>query len=216
MTITLSVTKRDVATSRDTLQVEDKIPAVVYGPKQESIALSVDRRDFMKTFKQAGESTIVELTGLDEPLEVLVHDLDFHPSKGFVQHIDFYAFERGKEMTTEVPIHFVGHAPIEKGGGMVNKVLHEITVTCRPSKLPSAIEVDVSGLAEEDQQITVADLPELDGVTYESEADEIVALAVGAREEEPETEPETVDLDAVEVEAKGKSEEDTADVEERE
>ena len=215
MTITLSVTKRDAATSRDTLQAEDKIPAVVYGPKQESIALSVDRRDFMKTFKQAGESTIIELTGLDEPLEVLVHDLDFHPSKGLVQHIDFYAFERGKEMTTEVPIHLLGQAPIEKGGGMVNKVLHEITITCRPSKLPSAIEVDISGLAEEDQQITVADLPELDGVTYESETDEVVALAVGVREEEPETEPETVDLDAVEVEAKGKAEEDTTDVEEK-
>ena len=207
MTITLAVTKRDTAIARAALQANDQIPAVVYGPKQESIALSVDRRDFMKTFKEAGESTIIELTGLDESIEVLVHDLSFHPHKGLVEHIDFYAFERGKEMTTEVPIHFVGAAPVEKGGGMVNKVLHEVTITCRPSKLPSEIEVDISSLTKAEQQLTIADLPQIEGVAYEHEADEVVAVAEGVREEEPETEPGAVDIGAIEVEAKGKANE---------
>ena len=215
MTITLTVTKRDTATTRTALQANDQIPAVVYGPKQESISLAIDRRDFMKTFKEAGESTIIELNGLEEPIEVLVHDLSFHPQKGQVEHIDFYAFERGKEMTTEVPVHFVGTAPVEKGGGMVNKVLHEVTVTCRPSKLPSEVEIDISGLAEADQQLTIADLPELEGVTYEHEADEVVAVAEGVREEEPETEPEAMDVGAIEVEAKGKTEEEGGEVEEK-
>ncbi len=210
MTITLAVTKRDTATNRAALEASGQIPAVVYGPKQESISLAIDRRDFMKTFKQAGESTIIELTGLDESVEVLVHDLSFHPHKGSIEHIDFYAFERGKEMTTEVPIHFIGTAPVEKGGGMVNKVLHEVTVTCRPSKLPSEIEIDISVLVEADQQLTIADLPEIEGVTYEHEVEEIVAVAEGVREEEPEEEPEAMDIGAIEVEAKGKDEEEVS------
>ena len=208
MKISLSVIARDTTSTRATLQAEDKIPAVVYGPKQESIALSVDRRDFMKTFKEAGESTIIELAGLEEPIEVLVHDLDFHPSKGQVQHIDFYAFERGKEMTTEVPISFVGTAPVEKGGGMVNKVLHEVTITCRPSNLPSEIEIDITVLTEADQQLTIADLPALEGVSYEHETDEVVAVAEGVRDEESDTDPEAADVGAIEVEAKGKTEEE--------
>ena len=207
MTISLPVEKREASTSRKALNTADQIPAVVYGPKQESIALAVDRRAFMKTFKQVGESAIIELTGLEEPLEALVHEVDFHPTKGGVQHIDFYVFERGKDMTTNVPVNFVGTAPIEKGGGMVNKVLYEVTITCRPSKLPSGIEVDISDLAEADQQILVSDLPVLDGVVYEHEAEEVVAVSQGAREEEPETDPEAIDMDAVAVEEKGKGEE---------
>ena len=206
MKITLQVTKRDTATSRATLQASDLIPAVVYGPKQEAVPLSVERRVFMKVFKETGESTIIELVGLDEPVEVLVHELDFHPSQGGVRHIDFYAFERGKEMTTEIPIHLTGTAPIEKGGGMVNKVLHEVTITCRPSNLPQAIELDISTLSKPDQHLTIADLPQLEGVTYEHETDEVLVVAEGVREEEPETEPEAIDVTEVEVEAKGKAE----------
>ena len=207
MTVTLQVETRASNKTRAQLLAEDAIPAVVYGPKQETISLQIKRSDFDKAFKAAGESTIVELTGTDEPIEALIHDVAFHPTKGMIQHVDFYAFERGKDMTTEVPLEFVGTAPIEKTGGMINKVLHELTVTCRPSKLPSEIVVDISGLEKADQQITVADIPALEGVVIENSPEEVILVAQGEREEEPEEVPAEVDMDAVEVEEKGKGEE---------
>lgn len=207
MTITLAVTARGKE-SRDVLEKENKMPAVVYGPKQEPVSLALDQREFEQVFKEAGESTIIELAGLEEPLEVLIHEIEFHPTKPKMVHVDFYAFERGKEMTTEIPLTYVGTAPIEKGGGMVNKILHEVTVTCRPSDLPKDLTVDVSEMAEEDAQITIADLTLPEGVKVEHEADEMIAIAQGAREEEEEPEVEEVDMDAIEVEEKGKAEEE--------
>lgn len=208
MTITLAVTVRE-KDSRDALEKENKIPAVVYGPKQESLSLALDQREFERVFKEAGESTIIELAGLEEPLEVLIHEIEFHPTKPKMVHVDFYAFERGKEMTTEISLTYEGTAPIEKGGGMVNKILHEVTVTCRPSDLPKELIVDVSGMTEENDNITIADLTLPEGVKVEHEPDEMVAIAQGAREEEEEeTEGGEVNMDAIEVEEKGKAEDE--------
>ncbi|MFT5036714.1 MAG: large subunit ribosomal protein L25 [Candidatus Azotimanducaceae bacterium] len=202
MTVTLDVTKRD----KKTPKAADAMLGVVYGPKQESISLSLDKRTFEKTLKESGESTIITLKGLGEDIEVLVHDVAFNAEKGGVEHVDFYAIERGKELTTNVALEFIGEAPVEKSGATVNKVLHDVEVTCRPSVLPSHIEVDLSVLTEEMSQITVNDLVVAEGVTIGNDIEDVVVNVSAAREEEPE-EVVAVDMDAVEVEAKGKGEE---------
>ncbi len=206
MTIKLEVQKRDAAA--ETLRAQGKVPAVVYGPKQESVAIAVDKQQFTKTLNEAGESTIITLTGLDEEIEVLVQDVAFNAARGGVEHADFYAIERGKELTTNVALEFVGEAPIEKTGATITKVLQDIEITCRPSALPSHIEVDLSVLDSEDAQIHVSDLHIPEGVTVNTDADAVVASVSAARTEE-ESETEAVDMDAVEVEAKGK--EDTTE-----
>ena len=205
MTLTLNVAVRENET-RQQLKTEDMIPAVVYGPKQETLSLKIERGAFERTFKESGESTIIELQGLTEPIEVLVHQVDFYPTKGGFQHVDFYAIERGKDMTTEVPLVYTGEAPVEKTGGMVNQIMHEVTVTCRPSNLPKEILVDISGMTESDTQITVADLPVPEGVVVDNDPEEVVAVAHGARAEEVEEDTESVDMNAIEVEEKGKKE----------
>jgi len=179
---------------------EGHIPAVVYGPKQEPVSISLEEKVFDKIRREAGESTIVELTGLAEPIEVLIKDVDFDPVKLQMLHVDFYAFERGKDMTTTVAIELVGEAPVEKDNiGSVTKVLQEITVTCRPSALPSHIDVDISGMKTADSKITVADLPALEGVIYDAEPEETVAVVSVAKEEVDE-DPEEVDMEEVAVE----------------
>lgn len=201
MTFNLAVTKREKNTA-----AEGCVPAVVYGPKQESISLNVDVKTFNNVLKEAGESSIIVLDGLDEPVEVLIHDMAFNPVKGGVQHIDFYAIERGKELTTNVPLEYVNEAPaVEDKDGVLNKVLYEVEVTCRPSVLPHHIEVDLSGLTELDTPISVSDLKLPEGVKVENDPEDVVAI-VSAVVEEPEEEPEEVDMDAVEVEEKGKAE----------
>ena len=199
MTLKLEVTKRDGTATEGT------IPAVVYGPKQDSIALAVNKIAFDKLFKEAGESSIVELEGLEEPIEVLVQEVAFNPVKGGIRHIDFYAIERGKELTTNVPLEFVGEAPAEKAGGVLTKPVQEIEITCRPSNLPKSIVVDVSVLVDFESHIKISDLNLPDDVKVTNDLEDTVAVVVPVKEE-LEVEPEAIDMDAVEVEEKGKAE----------
>ncbi len=203
MTVTLDVQKRTV--SAPALRKTGAIPAVVYGPKQEPVSISVDKVTFEKVLKDAGESTVITLNGLDEALEVLVHDVSFNPGKGGVEHVDFYAIEKGKEITVHVPLEFEGEAPAVKQGGSLTKVLHEIEITCKPSALPQHITVDVSSLDDFEKQIHVKDLVIPAGVTVHNDGEEVVALVQEVEEEPEESVP--VDMEAIEVEAKGKTEE---------
>lgn len=205
MTIKLEVEKREG--KGDASRRAGRVPGVVYGPKQEPIKLSVDAITFEKTLHDAGEATIISLEGLAEPLEVLIHDVSFNAARGGVEHVDFYAIERGKELTTNVPLEFIGEAPATKAGAMVTKALQELEITCRPGDLPSHIDVDISVLVDGDSQIKVSDLTIPKGVTVEADPEWVVATVSAAREEEPETaEAAAVDMTAVEVEAKGKEE----------
>lgn len=204
MTVKLDVQPR--SESGAATRASGRIPGVVYGPKQEPVKLSVDAHTFEKTLHAAGESTIVTLEGLESPIEVLIHDVSFDPARGGADHVDFYAIERGKELTTNVALEFVGEAPVTKSGASVNKVLQEVEVTCRPSNLPSHIEVDLSVLVDEESQIKVADLVVPTGVTIEDDPEAMVATVAAAREE-VDSDPEAVDMAAVEVEEKGKGEE---------
>ena len=185
MTIKLAVTKREQSAAA--LRAAGMVPAIVYGPKQTPLQIAVNKQIFEKTVREAGESTIVELSGVGDPIEVLIHDVAFDAGRGGIMHADFYAIERGKELTTDVPLHFVGEAPIEKSGATVSKVLHEVEVTCRPSVLPSHLEVDLSGLDTVTAQIHVRDLAAPTGVTIETDPDAVVAMVSAARSAEPET-----------------------------
>ena len=111
--------------------------------------------------------------------------------------IDFYAPEAGKAVTIDVPLKFIGEAPVEKIGGMINKVLHEVEVTCQPGDLPYQIEVDVTSLSDVDSVIHVSDLKTPKGVIIKTEPTDVVAVVSAEREDEPEpaAEPETVKVE---------------------
>lgn len=204
MTVKLEVTKREE--SADAVRKAGRVPGIVYGPKQAPIKLSIDGHTFSKMLQEAGEATIINLDGLGEDIEVLIHDVSFNAARGGVEHVDFYAIERGKELTTNVPLEFVGEAPVSKSGATVNRALNEIEVTCRPSNLPSHIDVDISVLTDADAQIKVSDLVIPANVKVETDPELVVASVSEAREEEPEEVAAPIDMSAIEVEAKGKAE----------
>ena len=208
MTVTLDVTKRTA--SAEAVRKDGKIPAVVYGPKQEPISISVDKVTLEKTVRSAGESTVINLIGLGDEIEVLIHDVAFNPAKGGVLHADFYAIEKGKEITVDIPLEFTGEAPAVKAGGVLTKVLHEVEVTCKPSALPQHIDVDVSSLDDFEKQIHVRDLVLPAGVKVSNDADEVVALVQEVKEESEEP-VAPVDMASIEVQAKGKTEEAKAE-----
>lgn len=206
MTVKLDVTKRTASAA--SVRKEGNVPAVIYGPKQEPISVSVVKSVFEKVLKEAGESTVINLVGLGEEIEVLVHDVSFNPIKGGVDHVDFYALEKGKEITVHVPIEFTGEAPATKKGGSLTKVLHEVEVTCKPSALPQHFTADVSSLDDFEKQIQVKDLEIPTGVTILNDVEEVIAV-VQEVADEPEPEVTEVDMSAVEVTEKGKTDTET-------
>ncbi len=187
------------------LRTAGNLPAVMYGPKQEATPLTISKIAFDKVFKEAGESSVVTLTGLDTARDVLVHEVEFDPRRGGIIHVDFYAIEKGKKITVDVPLHFTGEAPALKLGGNLTKVLHEIEIVAEAADLPKEIMVDISSLVDLSSRIYVRDLILPKGVTTKDSADDVVAL-IQEVVEEVEV-PVAIDMAAIEVEKKGKTEE---------
>ena len=205
MTVILPIQPRTKGVD-GTPKTAEQITAVVYGPKFAATSILLNKKEFEKTFKTAGESTIIELQGLASPVEVLVKEVVFAPIKGGIIHVDFYALEMGKEMTTNVPLHFVGESAVEKLGGVINKVLHEVEITCKPNNLPAHIDVDLSILVKFEDQIHISDIVCPKGVVINNNKEEVVAVAEEVVEEVVEEVTPVAAAD-VPVEKKGKVEE---------
>lgn len=210
MTITLTATKREETGKRSLgLLAKGMLPAVVYGPKQESTPISVSTRDFDKILRNEGESTVIELSGLGSELQVLIHEIDRDPVTNAPRHADFYAIEKGAKVEVAVPLTYIGESAAVKAGASLVKVLHELEIEAAPANLPQEIEVDISVLAAVGDQIHVSDLRLPTGVEARVEADQVVAL-IQEVEAEEESEAPAPDMAAIEVEKKGKTEEEAA------
>lgn len=206
MTFTLAATLRtELGKKVEKLRTGGNLPAVMYGPKQTATPITISKLDFEKVLKDAGESSVVTITGLDTPKDVLVHEVEFDPRRGGIVHVDFYAIEKGKKLTVDVPLHFTGEAPAIKIGGTLTKVLHELEVVAEASDLPKEIIVDISTLVDFESRIYVRDLTLPKGVTIKASAEDVVALIQEVVEEVEA--PVAIDMDAIEVEKKGKTEE---------
>ncbi len=213
MTITLTATRREETGKRvKRLASTGSMPAVVYGPKQEAISIAVPLRAFEKVLRDAGESSVVELAGLDTPLQVLIHDVDRDPLTSTPRHADFYAIEKGAKIQVAVPLTYINESPAVKAGASLVKVLHELEIEAEAADLPHDVSVDISVLVNIGDQIHVDDLILPNGVEAKTEKDQIVALIqeVTVEEEAPVAAP---DMASIEVEKKGKTEEETAPVE---
>lgn len=211
MTITLAATKREETGSRGKrLLTDGRLRAVVYGPKQESTSIEVESREFERILRNEGESSVVELSGLGSPMQVLIHDIDRDPVTNVPRHVDFYAIEKGAKVEVAIPLEFVGESPAVKGGASLVKVIHELEIEAAPADLPHSIEVDISVLAEVGAQILVSDLTVPKGVEVKADAEQVVALIqeVTVEEEAP---AEAPDMASIEVEKKGKEEEAAAE-----
>ena len=208
MTITLNATKREELgrASRHLLK-ENKMPAIVYGPKQQAEPITLSVIEFKKVLRDAGESTVIELKGLGAPLQVLIHDVDRDPVTTIPRHADLYAIEKGAKVEVAVPLEFVGESMAVKLGANVVMVLHELPIEAEAADLPQEIEVDLALLNAIGDVIHVKDLKLPKGVIATVDGEEIVALAQEVEVEPEEDTSAAPDMDAIEVEKKGKEEE---------
>ncbi|MFA6608886.1 MAG: 50S ribosomal protein L25 [Candidatus Paceibacterota bacterium] len=192
---------------------EGFIPAVYYGAHSASTPIFIDAIEFKKVLDGAGESSSIVLVTEHGNENAMIQDVQYHPVKSHIIHADFYILEKGQKVHVKTPIEFIGESQAVKDGGVLVKVLHELSVEGDPSKLPHEFTVDISALVTKDDIIHVSDIKLPNDVSlYHVTEDDIVASISEAKEEVEEA-PVATDLSAIEVEAKGKKEEETPSAE---
>ncbi|OGG57564.1 hypothetical protein A2853_01710 [Candidatus Kaiserbacteria bacterium RIFCSPHIGHO2_01_FULL_55_17] len=175
--------------SAEILRKTGSVPAVLYGPKEQTTSIAIDARKLEHVWKEAGETTIVTLKGAGEDKDSLIHDAQFHPVTGKLLHVDFYVLEKGKKVKIKVPLEFTGIAPAEKAGHIVIKTMHEVEIEVIPQELPHNLSVDLSKLASVGDHIVAGDIPLPPSATLLVHSGDIVASVKEFKEEVAEITP---------------------------
>ena len=126
-----------------------KIPAIMYGGNKDPEALTLNHNEVIRNLEhEAFYSHILTIKVGGSETRAVLRDLQRHPSKPFVQHMDLQRVSETEKIRMHVPLHFLGEevAPGVKAGGMVSHEIIEVEVECLPKDLPEYIEVDISGM----------------------------------------------------------------------
>lgn len=161
------------------LRREGLIPAVVYGRRRESQGLSVEGRAFIQVLN-LGINTLIRLELDGQEDAVMIKDIQRHPVRGNITHVDFLAVALDEVLRTSVPVLTSGDDIVAQNGGILQHMLREVEVECLPANVPSSVVVDVSHLRVGDH-ITVADLTFETVVTLLTPADELIASVAAPR-----------------------------------
>lgn len=194
------------ARSRDTsgkgaarqLRREGFVPAVVYGHGDETKSLTLDAHDFDRLLSRIHVGTTVvelEVEG-DASRQVLIREIQRHPVRRDVLHVDFFHIRADEKISIDVPIHLVGDAKGVDEGGILQQVRHQLEIECLPTEIPDAFTFDVSGL-EIGDSVHVGDL-DTGNVVVLTDSDLTVCSVVPPTvEEEPEVEEEGLEPELV-------------------
>lgn len=172
------------------LRAAGKVPAVLYGKDQESVSLTLDAREALHLFHSISvENTIVNVRIDDdeEEMETLVREIQMHPYRSELIHVDFYCIERGVALEVDIPANIVGVAQGVRDGGILEVILHEFRVKCLPIDIPDTIDVEVSALDIGDS-IHVSEISMDEGVELLTDPGQTVCLVSAPRVEEEEVE----------------------------
>ena len=164
------------------LRATGKIPAVVYGLGTEAVPVTVDWPELRRALStDAGLNALIDLTVEGTTRLSIVKELQRHPVRRTVTHVDFQLIDPDAPLTVEVPIVLFGESPkLEAMRGMVDQIKHTLTVEARPGTIPNQLEADVSEL-ELGTTVQVRDIVLPDGVTTPTDPDDVVAQGSATR-----------------------------------
>ena len=185
------------------LRSQGLIPAVVYGHNKPSRTLAVNERDFLKVYKEAGSSSLIDLSiGGEKSEKVLVQDIQVYAPTNSPLHIDFYLVNMKEKLQTEIELEFVGVSPaVETDGGTLITSKSSLNVECLPQDLVASIEVDISAIVNFDTDIRVKDIKVPAGIELLDDAEDMIVTVHAPRSEEELAELEAVPDATVEVES---------------
>lgn len=175
--VKLSVEPRKVLGKKvKKLRKEGLLPANIYGKDVKSEAVQLPQKEFLSTFKEVGETGLVELQVDGKVRPVLIHNVQYDSMTNTPLHADFYQVNLKEKVKTKVALVFVGEPEaVTNKVGILLEQLSEIEVEALPTDLPENIEVNVEKLANVDEQIAVGDIKAPAGVTVLSDANQVVA-----------------------------------------
>jgi len=166
------------------LRASGRVPAVVYGAKKGSVAVSVDPKQISRILSSdSGHNTIFDLTVGPEKAKVMIVDWQYEPIKGKLLHIDMKRIAMDEKIQVSVPIHLKGEAAgVKQQGGILDQVLREVEIECLPGDIPAHFEADVSELVF-GAVLRVADLPHSGKIRFITDEDQAVAHITSVKEE---------------------------------
>jgi len=175
----MSTTVLNAATGRTTgspasrrLRREEQIPAVVYGLGMEPISITIDRRELRRALSgPSGVNTILDLTVDGQVYPAIVKDMQRHPVRREVAHVDFLQVDLNVEFVVNIPVRLDGEArEVSRNNGLVDQQMNELAVRTTPRNIPDEIVVDISEMTV-DTVIHVGDVNLPEGVTAAVDAD---------------------------------------------
>lgn len=180
---------------------EGLIPGVVYGSGEEPRNVKVDSLVFDKIYKEAGESTLVDLIVDGATIPVLIKEVQTHPFRNEYIHIDFQQLDMSETVRLTVPLVLIGRDDIDVEEATLMQQLDEVDLECLPGDIPQSIEIDVSGITL-DESIFVSDMDIYndDKFTIWTEGEDLIAsLIIPTEEVEEDEDLEEVEADDVPV-----------------
>ena len=178
----LEVSKREVTGKKVRfLRREGIIPVNLYGHGIDSTPLQVDAKLFKQMLAQAGKTDLIYLK---TPRKVLVREIQKNPLTDDLLHVDFYQVKMTEKIKADVPLVFIGEAPVLKSkNSSLLRLIDSLSIEALPDALPHSFEVDLAGLVETDQAIYVKDIHLSDEVTLLGDPEQIVVKVTESRRE---------------------------------
>ena len=172
------------------LRAAGQVPGIVYGHGRQPQALAVNARDLDKLLSGiAAGSTVIELTLAKATTKTLIREIQRHPFKKQILHVDFMELVAGEKVIVDIPLVFVGIPEgVRLSGALLEQIVHSIEVNVDPSNIPNHIDVDVTNLAM-GHSLHVRDLKLPEGLEVLTDEDTTICAVVAPRavvEEKPE------------------------------
>jgi large subunit ribosomal protein L25 len=137
------------------------VPAVIFGKGMDSVSISLNHNEFMKVYKQSGETDLIDITCEDRKFKVLIKDVQVDPVRDEITHVGFYKPDLTIKIEAQVPVVIVGEDKneiVKAGTGIALHLLQEITVEALPEDLPHEFKVDITNLKEFGEGISISQL----------------------------------------------------------
>lgn len=188
------------------LREKGLIPAELYGHGLKNEHLVVSKKDFIKVFKKAGESTMIDLVVGGKKHPVMIHDVAVNPVSDEINAIDFYQVRLDEKIQIKVPVVFIGEAPaVKEKQGVLVKAMNEVKVEALPADIPHTIEVDLAFLTDIGVDLHISDLKLPKSVKVLEDATFVVATVTARMTEEEEAKLAAVaDVAAIKTEGEEK------------
>jgi len=176
------------------LRQEGKIPANVFGKNFPSVSITINEKEFKKTYQKVKQTGILYLKLEKEELPVLISQVQLHPINHRVLHADFRKVDLKQKLVTEVPIKITGKSPaVEQKGGYLLVAKDKLQLEALPEEIPSEIVIDIDVLTEVNQEIKVNQIKIEGKYEFKEDPQATVVSVIAHKEEkiEPQTAPTT-------------------------